>query len=472
MNKTLLLVICDFLLLNLLALTRWEKATPIQPHPQPPVPQMDANAAQSKEEDLVAAMQAALADERATREQLAQQLQQAQQNLSGREQSLAELQAERERLAAERSQLAGNLDAAQQSAQQLAQRVAAAQEEASMTKEQLAQLQRELDERRAEAERQRQAMAKLEEQNRAAQERIEGLSVSVKVAEQEKQMLQKNAEALQTQVVAEREERQRVQATATQLAQGVGQLAEKSGELTQEIRTNRPINANTLFSDFLANRVQTTFTAVRPGVFGPATRERQSATVFVRGGDGQVYAILHIDDTPFPLTENSYNWDTIQVSFNKPPSYRSEAAEIDFLAIDPRVVAIPVGQAQAEAVGAKIYQLASEPFKFPEAVLVSGGGKGYGEVGFKLDPTQPGFVRVDNRFFKRLFGDFAPSRGDLVLSKTGELLGIMVNRDYCVLLGDFTPVQTLKTGDVKDRRTGALLNSLYARVRSLPLKLQ
>ena len=28
MNKTLLLIICDFLLLNLLALTRWEKAEP------------------------------------------------------------------------------------------------------------------------------------------------------------------------------------------------------------------------------------------------------------------------------------------------------------------------------------------------------------------------------------------------------------------------------------------------------------
>lgn len=28
MNKTLLLIMCDFMLLNLLALTRWEKAEP------------------------------------------------------------------------------------------------------------------------------------------------------------------------------------------------------------------------------------------------------------------------------------------------------------------------------------------------------------------------------------------------------------------------------------------------------------
>lgn len=463
MNKTLLLVICDFLLLNLLALTRWEKATPAEAQRQPLVPEM-ASSAQTKDQDLVAAMQASLADERATREQLARRLQEAQQNLTGREKSVSELQAEREKIA-------GNLTEAQRAAQQLSQRVTVAQQEASMTKEEMAKLQRELDERRAEAERQRQAMAKLEEQNRDAQQRIEGLSVSVKVAEQEKQLLQKNAEALQTQVVAEREERQRVQATTTQLAQGVGQLAEKSGELTHEIRTNRPINANVLFSDFLANRVQTTFTAVRAGLFGPATRERKSETVFVKSGS-QILAILHIDDTPFPLSENSYDWDTVKVEFSKPPSYRSEAHEIRFLAIDPRIIAVPVEQAQADAVGAKIYRLATEPFKFPEAVLVSGGGKGYGEVGFKLDASQPGFVRVDNRFFKRLFGDFAPSRGDLVLSKTGELLGIMVNRDYCALLGDFTAARTIQTGDVKDRHTSALLNGLYARVLSLPTKLR
>ena len=45
MNKTLLLILCDFLLLNLLALTRWEKAEPAPTNQQPPVPEMSANAA-------------------------------------------------------------------------------------------------------------------------------------------------------------------------------------------------------------------------------------------------------------------------------------------------------------------------------------------------------------------------------------------------------------------------------------------
>jgi hypothetical protein len=114
-----------------------------------------------------------------------------------------------------------------------------------------------------------------------------------------------------------------------------------------------------------------------------------------------------------------------------------------------------------------------DPFKCPEAVLIDGGGRGYGEVGFKLDPTEPGFVRVDNRLFKRMFGDFAPKRGDLVFAKTGELLGLMVNSDYCAVLKNFAASKTIRTGsDIRDQATGALFDDLIARVRSMPIKLQ
>ena len=60
MNRTLLLIICDFLLLNLLALTRWDSAEP-EASRQPPVPAVAANPA-SASEDMVAAMRTALED--------------------------------------------------------------------------------------------------------------------------------------------------------------------------------------------------------------------------------------------------------------------------------------------------------------------------------------------------------------------------------------------------------------------------
>ena len=462
MNRTLLLILCDFLLLNLLALTRWEKAEP-SPVKQPPVPEMGANAV-TKDHDLVETMKLSLEDERAAREQLAQKLAGLESNLSTREQNLAKLEAER-------AQLATNLTSVQTAAEQLKQQVAEATQNATMTQEELARLQRELEERRAEAERQQQALASAEKAQAEARERIQQLNVAVGVAQREKEILRETAETLRTQVVAEREERLKVQEATTQLAQGVGQLAESSGALTKEIRENRPINANVLFSEFLENRVTTNFTAVRAGLFGPATRESSAATLLVTDG-AKTYALLHISDTPFPLTENSFDWQKLSAEFVR-NNQRIPAGELQFLSVDPRLVAIPVSEEQVKALGAKVYPTALDPFKFPEAVLVNGGGRGYGEVGFKLDASQPGYVRVDNRFFKRLFGDFAPSRGDLVFSKTGEILGIMVNSDYCAVVNNFLPARRLPTGDdISAQKSSSVLNELGARIRSLPLKLQ
>jgi X-X-X-Leu-X-X-Gly heptad repeat protein len=470
MNKTLLLIICDFLLLNLLALTRWEKAEPPRPT-QAPVPEMAANAV-TKDQDLVETMRQSLADESAQRNQLVEKLSAVDAALAAREQSLTATQAEKNALAAEKSTLASSLTESQRNIADLGKRFAAATQEATMTKEQLAQLQRDLADKQAEADRQRAAAQARQKELEEANKKINGLYTMVAVAEEQKKSLEEASKVLKTQVETERQERARVQETATQLAQGVGQLAEKSGELTSEIRSNRPINANVLFNDFLANRVSTTFSATRKGLFSPTVRTKETQTVLVTDGR-QIYALLHVADTVFAFSEVGANWEKFSIEFAHPPSYRGTAAALNFLGHDPRVVVIPVDASQAAALGAKVYPLAADPFKFPEAVLISGGGKGYGEVGFKLDAAEPNFVRVDNRFFKRLFGDFAPSRGDLVFSKTGELLGIMVNSDYCALLKNFTPTKTIRTGDdIAAQQTGPLLEGLNARVLAMPAKLQ
>jgi len=449
MNKTLLLIICDFLLLNLLALTNWEKAVPATP-PSKPVPSVQSANASTKDDDLVSVMKLSLEDQQAQREQLAQKLQSTETTLQQREQNL--------------TQVSSSLAETQKTAADLSQKYAAASRDATMTKEQLAQLQ-------AEAERQKKLLADLEKQQAESREKIENLNVSVKVAEQEKQMLRAAADSLKVQVEAERQERIKVQETTTQLAQGVGQLAENSTALTKEIRDNRPINVNVLFNDFLTNRVQTTFTGTRPGLFGTKTESTATKTVFVTDGHDTV-ALVHLNDTPFDLIGPAWDWNSLKAEFSK-GTYRTTSPALVFLAIDPRVVVLPVTAAQVAALGVKPYQIALEPFKFPDAVLISSGGAGYGEVPFKLDPTNPSYVRMDNRLVRRLFGDFSPSSGDLVMSKTGELLGIMVNSDYCALVNNSLPSYTLKTGDdLAKQPTSKPLTDLINRRRALPFRLQ
>ena len=458
MNRTLLLILCDFLLLTLLALTDWQKAAPAKPVPPPPAAHPAAGAgAATQDEDLVAVMKLSLADERTQRDQVAQQLQSTQSTLSEREKSLADTTA--------------SLDATRQKADTLAQQYSASAAEATMSKERLAQLQRELEQRQAEAARQTQALAALEKSQTEARAKIEDLSVSVRVAEQEKQLLRTTAETLKTQVEAERAERLKVQEATTQLAQGVGQLADSSVALTKEIRENRPININVLFNDFLANRVQTTLVGTRPFLLTERTDKRDTRTVFVTDGRDTV-ALLHVSDTPFSLIDPPWDWTTFKAEFRKGET-RFAVDRLVFLALDPRVAVLPVTPAQVTALGVKSYPIALEPFKFTEALIIANGGTGYGEIPFKLDPTNPSYVHMDNRLMRKLFGDFSPSRGDLVLSKTGELLGIMVTTTYCALVNNFLPSQVIRTGDdLTAHPTGKPLDDLAQRLRKIPGRLQ
>jgi X-X-X-Leu-X-X-Gly heptad repeat protein len=462
MNKTLLLIMCDFMLLNLLALTRWEKAEPSHTQLETAAPRSAANAP-AINADMVELMRVSLEDEKASREQLAAQLSTTQGSLSEREKNLAALQQQK-------GQLESTLTATQASTRELEQRYTASAQEASMSKEQLAKLQRELEERRAEAERQKAELARMERQNAEARQRIENLNIKVGVAEQQVGLLTQNLTEAKQQVEVERLERVKVQEQTTQLTQGVGQLAEKSGELSQEIRSNRPINTNLIFAEFLANRVSTKLTARRPGIFSETVKDKEAQTVLVSDGD-RVYALMHLSDTPFTLTESPTDYAQVTGQLTH-GAFNAPVVELQFLRLDPRVVVAPIDSSLAALMGAKIYQLAKEPFKFPDAVLVRADDGRYGETPFRIDASNSSYVKLDNRIVTRLFGEIAPKRGDLVFSKTGEIIGIMVNSDYCAVLGNFTAAYTMKTGDNPEPRTSVILSDVFTRWQRLPSKLQ
>lgn len=460
MNKTLLLILCDFLLLNILALTDWQSVNTARPADTRAVATADttpsANAA-TADDDLVAVMQLALTDEQARRDQLARQLDATAQTLAEREQNLARLDT--------------SLAETRQAATQLREQLDTTRADATQTREQAAELARRLAEREAEAARQADELAKLEQAQAEARQKIEDLNVTVRVAEQEKTMLRETTVALREQVEAERTERLQVQASNVQLAQGVGQLADQSASLTKEIRENRPINANTLYNDYLANRLQATFQARRDSFLGGISRDRTVNTVLVTDGRA-TYALLHLEETPFSLGENGADWASFSITLGK--SGRTLALpRLDFLKADPRAVGLPLNAELAARLGVTVYQTALDPYRFPEAVLIGKDGRGYGEVPFKLDPANPGYVRMDTRLLRRLLGDFNPARGDLVLSKSGELLGIMVNGEYCVVIGAFAPDASLPAGaDLSATPTGPLLDAQIARRARLALPLR
>jgi hypothetical protein len=140
---------------------------------------------------------------------------------------------------------------------------------------------------------------------------------------------------------------------------------------------------------------------------------------------------------------------------------------------DPRIVWMPVSEPDAKALGSKIYQISSDPFKFQDAVLVGAQEGYYGECRFEIDISTPEHVRLDRNVLRGLFGKFNPSRGDLVFSKTGELLGVMANSTYCMKIRDFEAGATFRFDrDIRNQRTGQILSALHSQVGQLPVRLQ
>lgn len=133
----------------------------------------------------------------------------------------------------------------------------------------------------------------------------------------------------------------------------------------------------------------------------------------------------------------------------------------------------PVSPVEAKQFGCKIYRIANDPYKFQDAVLIGADNGYYGQCDFQIDLNTPQYVRLDHNLLKGLFGKFNPSRGDVVLSRTGELLGIMVNSTYCYVINDFTATATLAFGaNVSAEHTGTVLSRLYDDIFQMPPRLQ
>ena len=291
------------------------------------------------------------------------------------------------------------------------------------------------------------------------------LAGQLQVVEAEKRIVTAQVSHMQEEVKAERAEK-------AKLAEGVKALATRSDQLVQEIQQNRPLAPNTIFNELVTNRVEASFTASRPGFFGgEADKRADTQTVLVTNGTNTV-ALCHVQDTPLSFGYPGTDWQGLAGTLahnGKSIPIRS----LSFYQLDPRIVFMPVTQAEVRDLGCKVYRTTSDPYKFQDAVVVGAQQGYYGECNFQMDLATPLYVKMDRNSLKGLFGKFNPSRGDLVFSRTGELLGVMANSTYCMMIKNFDATATFQFAqDVRDQQTGETLARLYSLIAGLPYKLQ
>ena len=265
-----------------------------------------------------------------------------------------------------------------------------------------------------------------------------------------------------------------LQVKSTEITQGVVQLAKKSDTIAQEMRENRPINLNILFNEFRTNRIDTAFTGIYRGLFGrPVDQSSSVSSVIVKAGR-RYYSLVHIRNTPFQLAGlgRGTDWQKITGIMSRPGG-TVRFNSIEFLYADPRVLMIPLTEAEAKKLGSEPYPTTINPFKFEDAVLINKDGEYYGETPFRVDPKAPQYVKMKTSFRNRIFGEFSPSTGDLVFSKTGELLGIMVNRQYAVVLNNFKTARPINFRDnLTNVKTGKKFEEMHFRYSQLPAEVR
>ncbi len=396
------------------------------------------------------------------KEQQTSQLEQQQKNLR---QELQQKDQQTAQLEQQRANLQQQFAAAQTNVLALNQQLQSSSTEALLSKEKLASLQAELRKQAEQAAALQQQLGSLAQSNQMVLNEKQRLAGQLQVSEAEKKLITAQVAQMKDEVKVEREEK-------AKLAEGVKALATRSDQLAQEIQQNRALAPNTIFNQFVSNRVQATFWGMRPGFLGLESNKRsETQTILFTDGTNTV-ALCHVQDTPLSFSFPGTEWQGLTGVLAR-NSVSVPIKSLSFYQLDPRLVFMPITAAEAKELGGMAYRSSSDPYKFQDAVVVGAQESYYGECSFQIDVSTPLYVKMDRNSLKGLFGKFNPSRGDLVFSRTGELLGVMANNTYCMMIKNFTPTATFEFArDVRNQQTGETLSRLYSLVAGLPSKLQ
>lgn len=464
MNRTLLLVICDFLLLSLLALARFD--TPEEEQVEQEVLSEDPIQAQ---EDIIEVLKLSLELEEESAENMAASLQTTQKELEAtsstleetkesletREKELQLTQEERETLAKAKAELEANLneriaviEEKEADVKQLNTALEEERREAERKLRQMEDLQKELQAKQeaiAQAEKRQQ---ELETAQRSAEQKALALDTQLQLAEAESRLVRENLEQVKSEVTIVRDENQRLQQHASQLAteltEGVNAQTERLTQIAEEVRSAQPRNANEIFSDFIGSGV-TIDVRYQKSTRGGRDERIVSITPVIVSDGVDLKAVFSWDD--LDLSENDLRNTSLNLRGDIRLGRRTyPLRRLDFLSLDSRIIVVPLQREWSEYLDVEPFYLAADPLKFPAAVLVDPKNKSYGDAPFKLDTNTPGHFRIDSRLINRLMGEFSPRKSNVMFSKSGDFLGVLVNKDYAAHVDNFVPAETVTVG--------------------------
>ena len=476
MNRSLLLVVCDFLLLSILALARFDV-------PKDAVIAQDDQKVVSKEvverisdgenyDDVVAELEATnetlLENLSSDKNDLVEQKLKLEAEIAQRQKELEQKELE---IASKDAVIEGNeeaLDLAKKEAQQLeAQRLEIERKREELlqsnaaSKKELELLAKNLEQAKKKSEELAEMKSKKEKEAEAA--RLE-LAASVERAKAQ-ELAASEAKAL---LMEEKKRSDELLASAAKIDQkidtlnkgldGVGQdlksvgeglagVGEKISTVSQDVQESvevqkenfRKLNerqtrsVNEIFTRYEENKVNLELTfSHKFGITQSAREDKFSVDTILMVDGNFVYALVHAKDSPFRVEFNPRRLVSVTGTISGDRlSKPLEVKEIAFMD-DPRILIVPLYANPQELTksGLELFQAPQNPFLFDDAVVVDVKDSRFGQTKCLRDEKDGRYIEVDEKHFAFLTGAFNPGKGDLVFSQKAELLGIMVNGDY------------------------------------------
>jgi len=531
MNKTLMLVICDFLLLSMLALARFDP-----PEEKPPA-RLDATAASATAEaELIELLEESLQSELSSRQNLTDDLTQTRESLQEKARLLAEreaalaasqsnleastakaaelektkaqieaeqaaLAAKKARLEAERAQLAERFDstrtqlaAAKTEQVSLVSTLGQLKQESAVAKEKLSQTEEELIARELLLIQREAALKAAEAEKAQLTAERETLNRQLEVAQAERRLLEQNLTSEQADKVQLQREKEQAFARADRLTenvselgagvnqlgqgvnrldQGVVTLTQASEDIKKEIEAARPQTMSEIFTRFQNNRASLRFTATEAGLFGAKNvRTYDSKSILITDKNGDAYLVTHSANSPFAFGKNANNLLTAQLEVSL-GNRRFPVNQIGFLSADPRILFVPLPQSVVDASGLETFPLALQPERWEEAVLVKHDESNFGRTGFRRLTESERFLKMDRPALGQLFADFASSRGDLAFTKNSQFIGILTDTEHAVVIDDFLASAITQLGaGYSTQKNADTMDRLRDRVQQLPEKIR
>ena len=510
MSKTLLIIICNFLLLSLLPLVELdrleESAGPVEVATRPGL---------SEESELIELLELSLQFEQASREQLTQSLEQLQGSLQTAQNERTALEqnfvADKNRLLQELNEIQNDLLESERDRSSLEASVAMSRQELDYSQKRLEVLNELLTQRDQALGQAQQQQLELQRQGEIARQRNEQLEATLQKTDLQKRLLEERlreressltqytekvrgleqqyqsamqrSATLSADLKAAVDERRRIEETLALAKSEVGvkrvdkeiieTIANTANSLRKEMtKSKQPVSANSLYQQFQDNWVSIEFTT---NPQGPDSWKRESPQPSILLTDGQqTYALLHIDNTPLRLTGFKAGWPEALFVVLKTRQKSIFIPKLHFLAAEPRVLVIPVPAGYAEAAGVTPFNLTDDPFNYAKAIMIANNRAGqYGETKLTIDPRSEQYLKILREPFSSLFDNSIPASSDLLFSRTGTFIGLMVNRQYCHLMEDFAVMGTLDLGASYNSLTSQRLSQQIMRqLKQLPNDLQ